>query len=247
MTELKSLLATSMHKAGSSITNQILADFCRERGYEIDDISHRVQASPLPEAEVFIKAQSEMHRGGVYFGMARGPYVRDMEIIPSLKLITQLRDPRDCITSAYFSFSKSHQPPEDPEKRKLFEAQQQKIKKMDIDGFARSRAKNYANRMTILANILEAHEDALILRYEEMVTDTPVWLGRIAEFLGQPMTDSLRARLGGKVDFSVEKEDEGKHKRQVTPGDHARKLTPETIAILNETLAAPMARLGYNV
>ncbi|MBK0329305.1 sulfotransferase domain-containing protein [Rhodobacteraceae bacterium F11138] len=247
MTTAKSLLALSMHKAGSTVASQILADFCREKGYEVDDISHRVPTSPLPEPEVFLNAQPEMQRPGVYFGMARGPYVKDMEIIPALKIVVQLRDPRDCITSAYFSFSKSHVPPEDPEKRKAFEARREKLKAMNIDQYARSQVKDYVNRMTILADILNGHEDALVLKYEEMVSDTSAWLNRIAIFLDQPVTDSLRARLGHKIDFSVDREDAARHKRQVTPGDHARKLAPETVAALNAELAAPMARLGYAI
>ncbi|SFU17871.1 sulfotransferase domain-containing protein [Sedimentitalea nanhaiensis] len=247
MTAAKSLLALSMHKAGSSITNKILTDFCCEKGIEIDDISQGVLASPLPEREVFLRAQSGMHRGGAYFGMARGPYVRDMKIIPALRIVVQLRDPRDCITSAYFSYTKSHRPPADPEKLKEFMARRDELKMMSIDEFACDRAQNYVNRMTILADILADHPEALVLKYEEMVTDTPAWLNRIAAFLDQPVTDSLRDRLGHKIDFSVAREDVSKHKRQVAPGDHARKLTPQTIAVLNAKLAAPMGRLGYGI
>ncbi|QKD83329.1 hypothetical protein HPC62_14990 [Thermoleptolyngbya sichuanensis A183] len=40
-----------------------------------------------------------------------------------------------------------------------------------------------------------------------------------------------------KADFQVEDEDVYRHKRQVLPGDHTRKLQPETIAVLNEKFA----------
>ena len=36
-----------------------------------------------------------------------------------------------------------------------------------------------------------------------------------------------------------------KHKRQVIPGDHRRKLKPETIATLNSDLADILDRYGY--
>jgi hypothetical protein len=48
-----------------------------------------------------------------------------------------------------------------------------------------------------------------------------------------------------KADFQVEDEDVYRHKRQVLPGDHTRKLQPETIADLNEKFAEILNKLGY--
>ncbi|MBF2086428.1 sulfotransferase domain-containing protein [Thermoleptolyngbya sp. C42_A2020_037] len=48
-----------------------------------------------------------------------------------------------------------------------------------------------------------------------------------------------------KTDFQVEDEDVYRHKRQVLPGDHTRKLQPETIAVLNEKFAEILNALGY--
>ncbi|WP_448604921.1 sulfotransferase domain-containing protein [Thermoleptolyngbya sp.] len=48
-----------------------------------------------------------------------------------------------------------------------------------------------------------------------------------------------------KADFQVEDEDIYRHKRQVLPGDHTRKLQSETIADLNEKFAEILNKLGY--
>lgn len=48
-----------------------------------------------------------------------------------------------------------------------------------------------------------------------------------------------------KTDFQVEDEDVYRHKRQVLPGDHTRKLQPETIAALNEKFTEILNALGY--
>lgn len=242
---LKSLLCVSVHKGGSTIIDRILTDFCTQRGMEMDRISLSVPGSPLSEGEVFIGYQDRMQPRGVYYGVARGPYVARMPKLGELKLIVQVRDPRDCITSAYFSFRKSHRPPEDPEKRKQFLARREKLQQQDIDAYALSETGSYRDRLQILRDIVEDHDDILVLKYEDMVLETENWLARIGAFIGQPVTEELRGILGDKIDFRVDKEDPGKHKRQVTPGDHKRKLKPETISAMNRKMAGQMAYFGY--
>lgn len=48
-----------------------------------------------------------------------------------------------------------------------------------------------------------------------------------------------------KADFQVQDEDVYRHKRQVMPGDHTRKLQPQTIAALNQQFANILQTLGY--
>ncbi|MEP3334407.1 sulfotransferase domain-containing protein [Sedimentitalea sp.] len=247
MGDIKSFMALSMHKAGSSITQQILTDFAIAKGYEIDLVSHQVSDSPMKEADLFRSYQDQMRLQGVYYGVARGPYVRSLKILDRLKTIIQIRDPRDCLISGYFSFTISHPAPRNPDKQKNFERKRAKRMQMTADEFALDRAENYRMRMQILADIAERHDDCLMLKYEEMVTDTSTWLNRISEFLEQPLTNELIAALGEKIDFNVSTEDVNKKKRQVTPGDHARKLQPETITALNDILGEQMARYGYTV
>ena len=84
-----------------------------------------------------------------------------------------------------------------------------------------------------------------LVHYEDMVTDTDRWLDRLAAFSGQPVTEALRARLGPKIDFTVPSEDTTRHKRQVRPGDHRRKLAPDTIATLTRAFRPELDFFGY--
>lgn len=242
---MKSVLAMSMPKAGSTIADRILVDFCNEKGYEIDRIAARVSKSPLPEAQVFLEYQGNIRLEGVYYGMAREAVVGEMHVVSGLKAIVQMRDPRDCITSAYFSFGQSHQLPTDPEKARLFMERRQRIQDMGIDGYAISRTRDYLKRMRVLAEIIDRHDDILLLKYEEMVSDTETWLQRIAEFLEQPLNTGLRKALRDKTNFTLNNENISRHKRQIAPGDHKRKLQPATIAEMNGVLAPQLARFGY--
>mgnify|MGYP006444211795 CR=1 FL=1 len=242
---MKSVISLSMHKAGSSIADRIIGDFCTEKGYELDRIARQVPDSPSPEGELFVSYQDHMKLDDVYYGMARGPYVKDMDIIDRLKTIIQIRDPRDCITSAYFSFKESHVLPNNPEKRAKFQHRRDTVSQLTIDDYAATNAENYKMRMNVLRNIIESHADVLLLRYEDMVEDTEKWLTQISEFLGQPVTENVRERLGNKTNFTVNSEDVTKHKRQVSPRDHVRKLSGSTINTMNETLRDPLQYFGY--
>lgn len=247
MNGFKSFIALSMHKAGSSITQQILADFAAAKGYEVDLVSHQVSDSPKKTAQLFQSYQDQMSLTDFYYGVARGPFVRNLKILDDLKVIIQMRDPRDCLTSGYFSFTISHPAPRNPAKQEEFERKRAERKKMTADEFVLDTAENYRTRVQILADIAERHEDCLVLKYEDMVMNTDAWLNRIAEFIEQPVTDELITALGDKIDFSVSTENVNKKKRQITPGDHARKLQPETIAVLNDILGEQMARFGYTI
>ena len=243
----KSIICISMHKAGSTIVDSILVDICTVHGLAMDRISLAVPSSPLTEAEIFVGYQDKMKPEGFYYGVARGPYVADMPVLKTLKVIVQVRDPRDCITSAYFSFRQSHKPPSDPNKREQFMQRREKLLKLDINEYSVTQANSYRNRLQIFQDIVENHPAALLVKYEDMVLRTEDWLRQISEFVGQPVNDGLRTALGDKIDFSVAKEDPLRHKRQVTPGDHARKLDPAAIAELNTRIGNQMAFFGYAV
>ena len=242
---MKSIIALSMHKAGSSIADIIFLKFAEAKKMDIDRISLIVPSSPLTEAEIFINYQDKMHVNGVYYGIVRGHYVEQMNILPYLKLIAQVRDPRDCITSAYFSFQQSHTPPTDPEKLKLFNERRDHLENQGIDEYAVSQAGDYRRRMRILRNIIMPHDDVLLLRYEDMVERTDTWLRQISKFLDQELTHDLRVALAPEIDFTVATEDTSKHKRQVSPGDHKRQLRPETIDRMTEIMKNELQFFGY--
>ena len=85
------------------------------------------------------------------------------------------------------------------------------------------------------------------LRYEDMVTDFPTWLERFVAPFPVARKEALVRKLARKYrrNFDVKHEDVRRQKRQVTPGDHKRKLQPDTIAFLNEKFCTILAALGY--
>jgi hypothetical protein len=87
--------------------------------------------------------------------------------------------------------------------------------------------------------------NVLVVKYEHMVRDFPAWLDQILQFWGLPKRTRTVAWLLRKADFTVSREDPNSHKRQVQPGDHRRKLKPETIRLLDEIFADVLDALDY--
>lgn len=242
---LKSVLALSMHKAGSSIADNIFTEICAARGYDIDRIALQVPSQPMPEPDFFHAYVPKMRESGAYYGMARDPASHDLAILPKLKLIVQVRDPRDCIVSAYFSYRQSHKAPSDPTKKAEHAARQAELQSVDITRFCLDWPPIYRDRMQIMGDILLAHDDILLLHYEQMVRTPDIWLDQVLAFLGQSRTPALMAALKPHMAFEVEQEDPGRHKRQVTPGDHRRKLDAATIAQMNQVLDPVLTQFDY--
>ncbi|MDM7958654.1 MAG: sulfotransferase domain-containing protein [Synechococcus sp. WH 8007] len=236
-----------MHKAGSTIADKIFCKFISAKGMAIDRIAASVPSSPLSEREVFINYQNSIKKTGFYYGIARGTYVSELPVIKNLKTLVQVRDPRDCLTSAYFSFKISHRPPKNPDKLKQFMERRSELENLDIDQYVLRSMKGYEYRMQILSNIIQDHDDILVLKYEDMVLNTEKWLDDISKFLDQPITSKLRTQLADDIDFSVSSENINKHKRQVTPGDYLRKLKSQTIDKLNEGLRDPLNWFDYKI
>ncbi len=242
---LKSVLALSMHKAGSSIADNIFTEICAARGYEVDRIALQVPSQPMPEPDFFHAYVPKMREEGVYYGMARDPASHDLSILPRLKLIVQVRDPRDCIVSAYFSYRQSHEAPSDPAKRAEHEARMRELQSVDITRFCLDWPPIYRDRMQIMSDLLGTHDDILLLYYEDMVRSPDLWLDRCLAFLGQERTPDLMQALAPHMDFKVASENAGRHKRQVRPGDHRRKLDAATISQMSQVLDPMLTQFGY--
>ena len=93
-----------------------------------------------------------------------------------------------------------------------------------------------------------------------MVTDFPQWLqqflGCFSQFDPRPgnfpfrragnpndLTGLLINRYGDS--FDVSRENVLRHKRQVQPGDHRKKLTPQTIDALNQELNTILTQFEF--
>lgn len=173
-----------------------------------------------------------------------GPF-RQYYSIPELeeyKVILMLRDPRDVLTSLYFSTAYSHSIPES-QKTEIESAREYAIMK-NIDDFVIAHSPWVRETYNLYAKYLFGKKNVLFLKYEDMVTDFPTWLNEIFKHLQMTPSEQLVKELIDGAIFEVT-EDVYSHKRQVKPGDHRRKLQVNTIKQLNLQLQDVLEIYGW--
>ncbi len=78
-----------------------------------------------------------------------------------------------------------------------------------------------------------------------MVNDFSNWVCNLSEFTDLNVKKETIESVIRTANFNVDREDVTSHKRQITPGDHKRKLKKETINILNSQFLEILDVLNY--
>lgn len=153
----------------------------------------------------------------------------------ALRPIVMVRDPRDILTSLYFSVTKSHRVPLNKHRRKLFLERRHAAQQLSIDDYVISRVDEFNQRMDELRHVCIEHQIAPIL-YEDFVVNFDLFYASICSQLGVDTCADELHRLRKLSGFNQEYEAENSslHIRQRIPGDHAKKLSRETIQYLDE-------------
>jgi hypothetical protein len=87
--------------------------------------------------------------------------------------------------------------------------------------------------------------NVLFLKYEDMVENFDSWLDQLIGFLSIEIPREFVDQIKAETSFKVSREDISRHRRQVIPGDHKRKLKPETIEFLNKKTEKILESFGY--
>jgi hypothetical protein len=247
----QSVLLFSNYRAGSTFIGGLVKKIAEEAGLtavDLDGYFYQLGKGKEWEGNGRIMLDVPYRSTGYFYGPFR-TFNRGIGDIEDYKILLVLRDPRDVIVSSYYALY-SHVTPllEGKKTLHLRMNRRKKEKEQTVDEFVINRLnrnprflqgyKDYAKELLGKPNVL-------FLKYEDMVENFDAWLDQLIEFLGMDIRKEFIDRLKAEVDFNVSKEDVYKHKRQVTPGDHKRKLKPETIKILNEKTREIRKRLGY--
>ncbi len=185
---------------------------------------------------------------GYFYGPFRS-WNRGIPNIDDYKIILVLRDPRDVIVSAYYSIYSHIMPSlEGKVKRQTRVNRRKRLRELSVDEYVIDKLNSdshFLDRYCEYHKELMGKPNVLFLKYEDMVTNFEPWLDRLLGFLDLDVDPGLIAEIKAGADFKVSNEDIYKHKRQVTPGDHKRKLKPETIDILNKKTAEVLKLYNY--
>ncbi|MEL4898420.1 sulfotransferase domain-containing protein [Crocosphaera sp. Alani8] len=260
-----SVLIYTIHKAASTFLYKLTFDITNLLSlnyYSTDGKDERVKKVIGHDYNYVINKEIAC------FGPIRGS--RELSFPENLEeysIILHLRDPRDVLTSLFYSFSYSHVREEG--KFNPTDEQREQWVKEGVDKFVTNTAPGIKERYEIYCNNLLNRENVVFIKYEDMVYEYDKWL---KEFLSAFYYTNHK-NLGTsnfldyhnilfeiykkfiftklyrkyKTQFKVSKERIYKHKRQITPGDHKRKLSPETIEFLNYEFKDILNLLKYEV
>lgn len=240
-----SIVFITMHKAASVFVNEVLDLVLMHEGMVHVDFAGEAFQNGVKEWEYCVSKSHLFSTQGYYFGAFRGPYIDKFGDLSANRIVVQVRDPRDCIVSLYYSYKYSHGAPGEGVLKKIFNRIRSHVEDTEIDDFALEQAKTYSRRLAMITDLCNRYEDHILLKYEHMVSDFEKWEGQLYGFLGIDPSPAVRVKVKALATFDVESEDVTKHKRQVTPGDHERKLKPRTVAQMNEILSEHLIRYDY--
>lgn len=238
----------SLPKAGSTLFYRLMAPIAIRAGLPYFSLPNALHDRGVAVREVAGGLADVLRPTGYMFGGYRG-------VEPGLELpdyadgrtVVLIRDPRDMLTSLYFSEAKSHEPPGTSASETLlkqFEERRAHALATPIDEFVLARALGVRQAFQTLLATIEGKRH-LLFRYEDVIFDKQRWMDQTIAYLGFDVPPGLVRNVISKQDIVPAEEDPTSHIRKVAPGDHREKLKPETIEQLDAAFAELLERFGY--
>jgi hypothetical protein len=241
-----SRFAFSLHKAGSSLLNSMLYDYCENLNIAFVDLPVSVSQAGYAIENIIAESTKGIVEESGYLYLGWRNYAKCLNQIDFSKTrnILLVRDPRDRLVSQYYSFGRSHKVPEKGEIRDAILSHRQEITRLSIDQYAFKMI----NWIKINWNSYHAHlspSTTRIYRYEDVIFKKEEWLRDIVKFFDLNHDDEVIKRVALKNDIIPEIENPDKHIRQVYPGNYLLQYQKSTIDELNKKLHDILSIYGY--
>jgi hypothetical protein len=241
-----SIFCFALHKSGSVMLDNVMLDLCRAvavPAVTIDGICFRggvLLQNLRPQSAV-----SLLSRPGYCFYGFRGlhGFMDEMDLSENRKILL-VRDPRDILTSYFFSMKYSHTVPSVGDTRAVVLHQREAATSLSIDDYVLSNNVNFIHNVYRRYARLEGLTTK-IFRYEDIVFDKCSWVGAINEWFALGASPETVAAIAARQDVFPEREDPHAHIRQVTPGNYRKHLAPSTVEVIEARYREVMEHYGY--
>lgn len=234
----KSIIFFSVHKSASTFIKKSIIKLIGNDNIVPLDFSGFLD-TPLKQENVY-NSSSTMEKilikKGHFYGAIRNFY--EFPEMEDYKVLLVLRDPRDVLTSHYFSTMFNH-----PIGKEEIISERNKYKNYTIDEFVLDKASDLQEKYQAYAPLI-AMNNVLFLKYEDMISDFENWLLKLCSFLNIE-NETVFKDLVSNTKFKVDKENPNSFIRNVKAGDHLNKLKPETITRLNKIFEESLNVYGY--
>jgi hypothetical protein len=237
----ESFIFFTVHKSASMLMENFLCDVSKETGMPQIDINGYFAT----QGDAGIEKQKEKEFLQKIFkkqGYVYGP-LRFYLPVPELEkypVILLLRDPRDVLTSQYYSIRATHP----LITKKLIERRKIALKS-SVDEHVRSQTPRFVKTYNEYIQNVLGKPNVLFLKYEDMVNDFGTFIEKINIHCRLNLSAEQIAKLDRTKTFETQGEDRSQHKRKVTPGDYKEKLQPATIEWLNKEFDDILKTLNY--
>lgn len=164
------------------------------------------------------------------------------EFVQDKSAVFLVRDPRDILVSAYYSFGQSHGYSAVPEIQEMQKQRRSRIQTLSIDEYAVRNVDTVAGHFRTAAQLSRVCRTGTVLKYEDMIDDFDSFLERLTAVLTlkRGVAEEMYQRSRPK-----QREDTSSHRRSGRPGGFRCKLTDETIHYLNDALEDVLEEFRY--
>lgn len=156
------------------------------------------------------------------------------------RIVVVLRDPRDVLTSQYYSQAYSH-----AIINERIAQQRKKVLSQTIDEAVMEEAPKLLKIYNDYLREYSGKPWAHITTYEKMVADHASWLRTIAAHCGLDQHPALVEKLATEGRSIKGTGDKNQHVRVAKSGDHKNKLKPETVAELDRMFGPMLSQAPW--
>lgn len=243
----------SIRKSGSTLLSNAMEGICECLRKPIVDIGGTLFHAniPLDVLHKDVQINKLLAPGLVYYGFRDYPSIMEKsDIFRNGKKVVLVRDPRDALVSEYFSNAYSHSVPAtntdgcDANKRHIESLRQQALT-TDINAYVVDRARAFLETAGYFFEIMH-DESVLRMKYENVVFNKHSMIKDICDHCDLAVDEASIDKIVNRINIIPSSENPRAFIRQVSPGDHKRKLSTETIAELNRILHDVIAVFGYS-
>lgn len=243
----QSVFFLGIAKSGSTLLHMMIEDVCGTLGARLINIGDSCFAAGVPERRIpeeVVPGIVETEVSYYYGFRCIGTLTKSQSFRKNNKIML-IRDPRDAMTSLYFSMKSSHSVPEEGKTAEIITSQRGIASNSTINEFILS-----GNGDFILNSFREVEAmgwlpNFHVYRYEDIIFEKTRWLRDVNQVaaLGLPEADIVR--ISEKHDIRPSAENPVEHIRQVSPGNFRAHLSEEAIAYIDGKCEKALKAFGY--
>ena len=242
--------AFGMHKGGSTMLHTFLAIATARsnvRAMSASNILFRAGVSDTAYSHNANLLPLFLQHRAAYIGFRFIPMfmLRNKGAFLNHRAVVLIRDPRDCVVSAYFSFLKSHVVSANlaSDSAQAIQIERARYQGTGIDEYCLNEMGRFVREIN--GYLYFANENTRLFRYEDIIFSKRSFFASVVEHLELHITADAFDEALLSVDVIPEKERVDAHVRNVTPGDHRLKLQAATIEELTQRYSDTLELCGY--